>query len=355
MSTDLTLNPDAGLVLTDDERQKVDSYKEKIDLNSTNTLIQYGVAAQNKLASFSEGVLRQVRTKDMGEPGEILADLSNKLRNFDDAVNKKSSFFGLFDNLKKRINRIQSEYAGVEKNIAGIGIRLEKYAQTLMKDINLFDHLYAENEGYFREISLYIIAGEEKIKEMHDVVLPQMKDEAEQSPDQQKAQAYRNMEQQVNRFEKKIHDLKLSRMISLQLAPQIRLVQNNSATLTDKIQSTIANTLPLWKNQMVLALGIVHSQQALEAQRTVTDATNRLLQKNSEMLKESTIQIAEESERGIVDMETIRKANTDLFTALDDLMRIQAEGRQKRLDAEAELVSAESELKNRLLANRPGV
>ncbi len=352
MSTDIQLSADTALVLTDDERQKVEGYKEKINLSDTNMVIQYGVPAQNKLSSFSEQVLSQVRTKDMGEPGEVLASLSNNLRDFDDTINKKS-FFGLFDSLKKRVNRIKSEYSKVEKNIVGIGLQLEKYNQTLLKDIHLFDRLYEENKEYFREISLFIIAGEEKIKEMHELVLPQMKAEAEQSQDQQLAQAYRDMEQQVNRFEKKVHDLKLSRMISLQLAPQIRLVQNNSAALTDKIQSTIANTLPLWKNQMVLSLGLVHSQQALEAQKAVTDATNKLLQKNSEMLKQSTTQIAQETERGIVDMETIRKANTDLFTALDDLMRIQAEGRQKRLDAEVELKSAESELKSRLLANRP--
>ena len=346
MTTDIQLNP--AEELSPDEITKVEKYKGTIDFKNPNQIIQYGNAAQNQLSSFADSILSTVRSKDMGEIGGLLATLSVDLKEFDNATKKK----GFFQSLKKRVERLQSEYSKVETNINKIEIQLSNHSQTLLKDIYLFEEQFKQNREYFRELSLYIQAGDEKIKEMREVTLPEMQLKAQNSNDMQASQEYRDLEQQVVRFEKKIHDLKLSRTISLQLAPQIRMVQSNSATLIDKIQSTIANTIPLWKNQMVLSLGLVHSQQALQAQKTVTDATNELLRRNSEMLKQSTVEIATESERGIVDIETIKKANDDLFQAMDDLLRIQSEGRQKRLAAEVELKAAEEQLKKRLVEDR---
>lgn len=348
MTQDLMLNPDQEL--STEERSKVDSYKKAIDFQKSDQIIQYGTPAQSRLNNFADGVLTSVRNKDMGEIGKLLTDLTVDIRKFDANTNKGTGPFGMFNNLKKKIARLQSEYSKVEKNIEKIEIQLEKHSKTLLKDVYLFDQQYQENWNYFREITMYIQAGDEKIKEMREIVLPKMNEEVQLSQNPQKAQEYRDLEQQVVRFEKKVHDLKLSRMISIQLAPQIRLVQNNSATMIDKIQSTLVNTIPLWKNQMVLGLGIAHTQQALDTQRAVTDTTNELLKRNSEMLKQSTVQIATESERGIVDMDTIKKANEDLFHTLDELVRIQAEGREKRIAAEIELKAAEEQLKTRLLA-----
>ncbi|MDH7463249.1 toxic anion resistance protein [Chitinophagaceae bacterium 26-R-25] len=339
--------------LTTEEKQKVEDYKQKIDLSNTSMVVQYGASAQNKLSSFSESVINNVRTKDSGEAGELLTNLMLKLRGFDSEVGGKKGFFsGLFYNVKKHIQQLRSSYSNVDTNIRQTSLLLEKHQQTLLKDIAFFDRLFQENVGYFREISLYIIAGDEKIKEMREVVLPKMQEAAKQSQDKQQAQACYDIEQQLIRFEKKIHDLKLTRMISLQLGPQIRFVQNNNTDLLDKIQSTITNTLPLWRTQMALALGVAHSQQALEAQKAVNDTTNELLRKNSEMLKQSTTQIATESEKGIVDMETIKKVNSDLFETLDNLVRIHNEGRQKRLAAEIDLKKAEEEMKSRMLSER---
>lgn len=343
MATDLQLNTNQEL--TPEEQSKVETYKKSIDFNDSNQIIQYGAAAQSHLTSFADSVLNTVRNKDMGEVGEILTDLTTDLKSFDGAANKK----GLFSSVKKRIARLQSEYSKVETNINKIELELSKHNQTLLKDIYLFDQQYKENWDYFRELSLYIHAGEDRLKEMREITLPELQKEVQASNSMQEAQRYRDLEQQVTRFEKKIHDLKLSRTISMQLAPQIRMVQNNSATMIDKIQSTLVNTIPLWKNQMVLSLGLAHTQQALSAQKAVTDTTNELLKRNSEMLKQSTTEIATESERGIVDIETIKKANDDLFQAMDDLLRIQAEGREKRIAAEVELKAAEEDLKKRLL------
>jgi len=350
MTTDITFN--SNPVITPEEQAKVNSFKEGLDLSKSNQIIEYGTSAQNRLSLFANNVLANVRTKDMGEIGQIIAELTVDLKNFDSDMNKNSGFLGLFDNIKKKIARLQAEYSKIETNISKIELQLERHAQTLMKDIYIFDEQYKENWIFYREITLYILAGDEKIKEMRETVLPQLQLSAQENNDPQMVQQYRDLEQQVNRFEKKVHDLKLSRMISIQLAAQIRMVQNNSATMIDKIQSTLANTLPLWKNQMVLSLGIAHSQQAADAQRTITDTTNKLLKRNSEMLKQSTTQIASESERGIIDLETIKQANSDLFTAMDDLIRIQAEGRERRLAVEIELKAAETELKNRLLAGK---
>jgi uncharacterized protein YaaN involved in tellurite resistance len=339
--------------LTSEEKQKVEEFKQKIDLGNTTQIVQYGASAQSRLSTFSESVINVVRTKDSGDAGELLTSLMMKLRGFDSEAGKKKGFFsGLFYSVKKQIQQLRASYAVVDTNIRETSLMLEKHQQTLLKDVTFFDRLFQENVGYFREISLYIIAGDEKITEIRNVTLPKMQEEARLSQDKQQAQAVYDLEQQLVRFEKKVHDLKLTRMISLQLGPQIRFVQNNNTDLIDKIQSTITNTLPLWRTQMALALGVAHSQQALEAQKAVNDTTNELLRKNSELLKQSTVQIATETERGIVDMETIKTVNADLFETLDSIVRIQSEGRQKRLAAEVDLKKAEEELKSRMLSEK---
>lgn len=349
MTEELVLNPQQEL--TEEERKKVDTIKNSIDLSKSDQIIQYGTASQTRMTGFADSVLNNVRSKDMGKVGDLLAGLSADIRYFDSAVNKKS-FFGLFNSLKRKLARMRGEFSKVEANISKVERALDNHSKTLLKDIYMFDQQYKENWNFFREISIYIQAGEEKIAELNNEVLPRLRTEVEASQDPQQLQMFRDMEQRVDRFEKKVHDLKLSRMISVQLAPQIRMIQNNSALLIDKIQSAIANTIPLWKNQMVISLGLVHAQQALQAQKMVTDATNELLRKNSEMMKQSTINVATESERGIVDIETIKKANEDLFTAMDELARIQKEGRERRIAAEIELKAVEDELKKRLLAER---
>lgn len=339
------------LVLTPEEKEKVELYKSKIDLNNKSCIIEYGSASQSKMVSFSETVLNQIRNKDMGGIGDVLSGLVSDLKTFDKSINKPKGFFGFINSLKKKAVYIKAQYSKMETNVVQVERQLEKHYQTLLKDIHLFDRLYEQNEQYYREISLYIHAGEEKIKEIEQNILPELKEQAENSNDPKDEQQYRHMDQQLNQFEKKIHDLKLSRMISLQLVPQIRLVQNNSSMLMDKIHSSIVNTLPLWRNQMVLALGLVHSQQALEAQKAVNDATNKMLQRNSEMLKTSSVKIAKENERSIVDIETLRKVNADLFTTIEDVLTIQKESREKRKLAEKELINVENEFKKKMLGN----
>lgn len=341
-SKDLQVN------FSDEERALIQQYREKINLSSTTDIIQYGVASQTKVSNFSNEILKQVRTKDMGGAEDILLNLRMDIKSFDENVNKKP-LIPFFDNVKKKIKRLRTEYASVEKNIHQIELKLEGHYKNLLKDVNIFDKLFVENQNYFKELSLHIAAGEEKLNEVHTTTLPALRREAEESGDQHKIQAYKDMEQHVVRFERKIHDLKLTRMVVLQTAPQIRMIQNNSSALMEKIQSSIVNTLPLWKNQMVLTLGIAHSQRALEAQKAVTDATNELLRKNSEMLKESTIGVARETERGIVDMETIKKANTDIIETINQVLQIQRDGREKRKVVEQELLQAETELKQHIL------
>lgn len=347
--TPIEPSSNAVMVLTPEEQEKVELYKSKIDLSNKSSVIEYGTASQSKMVSFSETVLSQIRNKDMGSIGELLSGLVTDLKTFDKTINKPGGFFGFLKSLKKKVLYITAQYSKMETNVVQVERQLEKHYQTLLKDIHLFDKLFEQNEQYYRDLSLYIYAGEEKIKEVEQVVLPAIKAEAENGSDPRAEQKYRDTDQQLNQFEKKIHDLKISRMISLQLAPQIRLVQNNSSMLMDKIHSSIVNTLPLWRNQMVLALGIVHSQQALEAQKAVNDATNKMLQKNSEMLKTSSVKIAQESERSIVDIETLRKVNADLFATIDDVLKIQKESRQKRKEVEKELLAVENEFKAKLL------
>ncbi len=274
--------------------------------------------------------------------------MRDNIDSFDNSINNKG-FFSFLDTVKRKILRFKAEYESIEKNITAIELKLEKHYQILLKDVMMFDKLFQQNQLYFKDLSLYIIAGNEKLKEMKEDVLPKMKEGVLNSTDHNKIQQYKDLEQQVHRFEKKIHDLKLTRMVTLQTAPQIRMVQNNSTLLMEKIQSSIVNTLPLWKNHMVLTLGIAHTQDALDAQKAVTDSTNELLQRNSEMLRDSTIKIATESERGIVDIETIRKANTDIITTINEVLRIQEDGRNKRMNVEEELLKSEHELRDHLL------
>jgi uncharacterized protein YaaN involved in tellurite resistance len=340
--------PDKQQVLTPEEQEKVNHYKSRIDLSSKSNIIQYAAESQTKMVSFSETVLNQLRNKDIGSVGDILSGLVADLQSFDHSINKPR-IWTFWQSLKKKILRIKAEYSRIEKNVLQVEVQLEKHYQTLSKDIILFDKLYEQNEQYFKDLSLYILAGEEKIAEMQELILPAMRKAVDENNDLQAEQNYKFLEQQLHHFEKKIHDLKLSRMISLQLAPQLRLVQDNSLVMMDKIQSSIVNTLPLWRNQMVLALGLVHSQQAVEAQRAVSNATNRMLQRNSEMLRTSTQQIAEENERSIVDIGTLRKANEDLFATINSVLNIQEEGRRKRIAAEQELQQAEDELKRKLV------
>lgn len=339
---------DMQVNFSDEEKALIQQYRDKINLNSTTDIIQFGVASQTKVSNFSNEILKQVRTKDMGGAEEILLNLRSDIKSFDENLNKKP-LIPFFDTLKKKIQRMRTEYASVEKNIHQIELKLEGHYKTLLKDVNIFDKLFVENQNYFKELSLHIAAGEEKLQEVHNVTLPALRQEAESTGDQHKIQAYKDMEQHVVRFERKIHDLKLTRMVVLQTAPQIRMIQSNSSSLMEKIQSSIVNTLPLWKNQMVLTLGIAHAQRALDAQKAVTDATNELLRKNSEMLKESTINVARETERGIVDIETIKKANVDIISTIEQVLQIQRDGREKRKVVEQELLQSENELKANLL------
>lgn len=339
---------DMQVNFTPEEKALVQQYKEKINLTSTTDIIQYGVSSQTKVSNFSNEILKQVRTKDMGGAEEILLNLRSDIKSFDENINKKP-LIPFFDTLKKKVQRLRTEYASVEKNIQQIELKLEGHYKTLLKDVAIFDKLFVENQNYFKELSLHIAAGEEKLQEVLSDTLPQLRKEAEESGDQHKIQAYKDMEQHVVRFERKIHDLKLTRMVVLQTAPQIRMIQSNSSSLMEKIQSSIVNTLPLWKNQMVLTLGIAHAQRALEAQKAVTDATNELLRKNSEMLKDATIGVARETERGIVDIETIKKANNDIIQTIEQVLQIQRDGREKRKVVEQELLQSENELKQNLL------
>lgn len=339
---------ESSIELTNEEKALVKQYKDKINLTSTMDVIQFGVGSQTKVSNFSNEILKQVRTKDMGGAEDILLNLRTDIKTFDEKLNKKP-LIPFFDNVKKKLQRMRTEYQSVEKNIHQIELKMEGHYKNLAKDVNIFDKLFTENQSYFKELSLYIAAGEEKLDEVHSTTLPEMRAEAESSGDQNKVQAYKDMEQHVVRFERKIHDLKLTRMVVLQTAPQIRLIQNNSSALMEKIQSSLVNTIPLWKNQMVLTLGIAHAQRALEAQKAVTDATNELLRRNSEMLKETTVNIAKETERGIVDIETIKKANQDIVSTIEQVLQIQREGREKRKLVEQELVQAEQELKTHIL------
>ncbi|HIZ80533.1 MAG TPA: toxic anion resistance protein [Candidatus Mediterraneibacter pullistercoris] len=334
-------------VLTDEERRMVDSFAQQIDLTDSAMVLRYGAGTQKKMADFSEDALENVRSKDLGEVGELLSGVVKELKGFDEEEEK--GFFGIFRKASGRIASMKAKYAKAEANVNEIVKVLEKHQIQLMKDTALLDKMYELNLTYFKELSMYILAGKKKLAEVKSTQLQELMDKAQRSGLPEDAQAAKDLDSMCGRFEKKIHDLELTRMISIQTAPQIRLVQNNDTQMVEKIQSTIVNTIPLWKSQMLLALGVEHSAQAAAAQREVTDMTNELLKKNAEKLKMATIETARESERGIVDMETLRATNESLISTLDEVMNIQREGRQKRQEAEEGLRSMERELKTKLL------
>ncbi len=334
--------------LTEAERKVVDEFAEKIELSNSGVILQYGSAAQKKIADFSEQTLNSVRTKDLGEVGEMLSSVVTELKNFDVAEEEKG-FLSIFKRTSNKITSMRAKYDKAEANIDKITTALEAHQVTLLKDIALLDQMYQLNQTYFKELSMYILAGKKKLAQVRDTELVQLMDKAKATGLPEDAQAANDLSGMCNRFEKKLHDLELTRMVSIQMGPQIRLVQGSDTLMTEKIQSTLVNTIPLWKSQMVLALGVNHSQQAAEAQRQVTDMTNALLKKNADTLKMATVATAKESERGIVDMETLRHTNESLISTLDEVLRIQDEGRQNRRAAEQELRKIEDELKTKLL------
>ena len=334
-------------ILTEEEKQAVAAFAEQIDLTNSSMILQYGAGTQKKMADFSENALENVKTKDLGEVGNLLSGVVKELKSFDEEEEK--GFLGIFKKTSNKIQNMKAKYAKAETNVNQICQVLETHQVQLMKDIAILDKMYELNLTYFKELSMYILAGKKKLQEVREGKLQEMIKKAQESNLPEDAQAARDLENMCNRFEKKLHDLELTRTISIQTAPQIRLVQGNDTLMVEKIQSTVVNTIPLWKSQMVLALGVEHSTQAAEAQRKVTDMTNELLKKNAEKLQTATVETAKESERGIVDIETLKATNESLINTLDEVMRIQSEGRQKRKEAEAEMVRLEGELKGKLL------
>lgn len=333
-------------MLSENEKKMVDEFVGKIQLSDSNTIMLYGSGAQKKIADFSQDALENIRTKDLGEVGDLLSGVVNQLRDFEvDSDNK--GFFGLFK--KNKAASWMTKYNKVESNIDQITESLEEHQIRLLKDIAMLDKMYELNKVYFKELTMYIIAGKRKLSEVHEGELSELTERAKQTGLAEDAQAANDLAGLCDRFEKKLHDLELTRMVSIQMAPQIRMVQGNNTLMSEKIQSTIVNTIPLWKSQIVLALGIEDSRRAAAAQRQVSDMTNELLKKNAQTLKMATIETAKESERGIVDLETVKSTNEALISTLDEVIRIQDEGRQKRRDAEAELGRMESELKQKLL------
>lgn len=334
--------------LTPEEQKVVDDFAEKIDITSSALVMQYGSGAQKKIANFSDTALANVRTKDLGEVGDEIANLVVELKSFD-AGEEEKGFLGFFKKQANRLDGMKARYDKAEVNVNKIASSLEGHQVQLMKDIVMLDKLYETNLAYHKELSMYILAGKKRLKRERETTLEELKAKAQRSGLAEDAQAANDFAQQCDSFEKKLHDLELTRMVSVQMSPQIRLVQNNDRLMAEKIQSTIVNTIPLWKSQMVLALGVAHSADAVRAQREVTDMTNELLRKNAEKLKMSTIETARESERGIVDMETLRQTNQSLISTLDEVVKIQEEGKTRRREAEQELGRLENELKQKLL------
>ena len=334
-------------ILTEEERRMVDQFTSQIDLHNSNIVLQYGAGTQKKMADFSEKALENVQTKDLGEIGELLTGVVMELKSFD--AEEERGFLGIFKKSSNKITALKAKYDKAEVNVNKICKVLEGHQMQLMKDAAILDKMYEQNKIYFKELSMYILAGKRKLEEVRKTELTALIEKANRSGLPEDAQEAKDLEALCTRFEKKIHDLELTRLISIQTAPQIRLVQNNDTIMVEKIQSTIVNTIPLWKSQMVLAMGVEHSAQAAAAQREVTDLTNEMLKKNAERLKIATVETARESERGIVDMETLRITNESLISTLDEVMRIQQEGKEKRREAEQEMNRLEGELKKKLL------
>ena len=337
-------------VLSPQEQKMVDDFAQKIDLENTNQILQFGAGTQKKMADFSDAALANVQTQDLGEVGELLAGVVSELKNFD--AEEEKGLFGFFKKQSNKLETMKSRYAKAEVNVVKITEALEEHQMRLMKDSAVLDKMYEQNLAYFKELSMYILAGKKKLETVRGGQLRELQEKALRIGLPEDAQAASDLDSKCARFEKKLHDLELTRTISMQTAPQIRMIQNNDTTMIEKIQTTIVNTIPLWKSQMVLALGIAHSGQAAQAQRQVTDLTNDLLRKNAETLHMASVETARESERGIVDIETLKKTNAELIQTLDDVMKIQEEGREKRLAAEEDMRRMENDLKEKLLKIR---
>ena len=335
--------------LSPEERKMVNDFAEKIDITNSQMVLQYGAASQKKLSDFSETALSRVKTKDMGETGELITSLISELQGFDATTEQPKGIFGFFKKTSNSIEQLKTRYDSADKNVERIKAQLEDHQVTLMKDITMLDKMYELNLVYFKELTMYILAGKKKLAEVRANDLKAAQEKAQRTQLPEDAQAARDLADLCDRFEKKLYDLELTRNVSIQMGPQIRLIQSNDTMMAEKIQTTIVNTIPLWKNQMVLALGIAHSQQAMQAERAVTDATNELLKKNAATLKQGTIEIAKESERGIVDIETLKQTNKQLIETLDELNKIRADGKAKRANAEQELGRIEGELRQKML------
>ncbi len=340
----------AQTVLTQEEQAMVDDFSSRIDVENTNQILQYGAGAQKKMADFSDEALKNVRAQDLGEIGDLITNVVSELKGFD--AEEEKGFLGFFKKQSNKLENLKNRYDKASVNVEKITDALQEHQVRLLKDSAMLDKMYEQNLTYFKELSMYILAGKKKLAEVRSGRLAEMEKKAKMSSLPEDAQAVKDLDEKCNRFEKKIHDLELTRMISMQTAPQIRLVQNNDTMMVEKIQTTVVNTIPLWKNQMVLALGIAHSTEAAQAQKEVTNVTNELLKKNAEALHMASVETAKESERGIVDLETLKKTNADLIQTLDDVLKIQTEGRAKRQAAELEMVKMENDLKNKLLEIR---
>lgn len=336
---------------TTEEQQQIQAFSQQINISDSNMILQYGAGAQQKLADFSEKALENVKSQDLGEVGNMLTDVVAELKNFD-VDNEKKGFLGLFHKGENKLDAMKAKYDKTAVNVDKICDALEEHQVRLLKDTAMLDQMYDLNLTYYKELSMYIAAGKQKLEEVRSTQLKELMEKAQSGNDQVLAQEAKDLASYCDRFEKKLHDLELSRMISMQTAPQIRLIQNNNTMMVEKIQSTLVNTIPLWKNQMVIALGLEHAQRAAKAQNAVTDMTNELLKKNANALHEATVSTAKASERGIVDIETLTQTNAELVKTFDEVLQIQSEGRQKRLQAEADMVRMENELKQKLLEIR---
>ncbi len=336
-------------ILSESEKKQVEEFVDKIDLSQSGAIMQYGVGTQKKMADFSDKTLDSVRTKDLGEMGQEITGLIAQLKGFDPNEEQPKGLMGFLHKQSNKIQELNARYTSIEKNVDSISTELQKHQVQLLKDIDMLDRMYDLNSTYFKELTMYVLAGKKKLDQVRSVDLPAAQAKAAETGLAEDAQAARDLQQQCDRFEKRLYDLELTRQVAIQTAPQIRLVQNSNAVMAEKIQSTVVNTIPLWKNQMVIALGVEHATQAAEAQRAVSDMTNDLLKKNADQLKVATVTAAKESERGIVDIETLQHTNEQLISTLDEVMAIQQEGHAKRIAAEAQLAEIEGQLKQKLL------